>query len=219
MRMSSSRSLIRLAVSGMLLGSVAACGGNVLPIADKPTGHAYRETHPIKVASEQVAVTIKVPASGTSLSSGDAARLKGFVRDFVQRGRTVVTVESTQPNQVRAVLLANGLRDGEIFFATQTTIKAPNAVLSFAAAKAIAPECGDWSSSPTLEYDNRPHSNYGCAYQRNTAQTIANPADLLRAQPSSGGSASRTDAGILSHQAGTPKERLLDGSGNIVTGQ
>jgi len=154
-----------------------------------------------------------------SLAPGDATRFKRFLRDYVQRGRTVVTVESAQPSLARDVLLGLGLRDGEIFIAPATTVKAPNALLSFTANKALSPECGDWSSAPTFVPDGKPHSNFGCSMQRNVGQMVADPGDFIQAQPSSGGNASRSDAGIFTHQSGAPKARLLDASGAAITGQ
>lgn len=207
--------LSRLIVAGFITASVSACA---VP-QERPKNYDYRQTHKIKVTSEQVSVAIALPFEGTSLSPSDAARFKTFLRDYVARGRTVVTVESTQPARARDVLLAHGLRDGEIFIATETTIKAPNAVLSFTANKAVAPECGDWSGQPSFNPSNGPHTNFGCSIQRNTATMAADPGDLIQAKPASGDNASRTDANIFTHQSGTAKPRLLDGEGAAITGQ
>lgn len=38
--------------------------------------------------------------------------------------------------------------------------------------------CPDWSHSSVINYDNSPHSNYGCAVNTNMAQQLANPEDL-----------------------------------------
>jgi len=201
----------RFVLAGFLIATVSACANQ-----PKPEGHDIRQNHKIQVTAEQVSISIALPQVGMSLAPGDTNRYKRFLRDYVQRGRTAVTVESTQPNLARNVLLHLGLSDNEIFIAPTTTVKAPNALLSFTANKVVSPECGDWSSSPSFTWDNKVHSNYGCAIQRNIGQTVANPGDFIQAQPSSGGNASRSDASIFSHQSGTPKPRLLDGGQTIV---
>jgi len=206
--------LSQIIITGCLAASLTACA-----VPEKPAGHIITETHRIQVTSEQVSIAIALPQRGETLAPGDASRFNRFLRDYVQRGRTAVTVESAQPTVARAVLLNHGLRDNEIFIAPDATIKAPNALLSFTANKAVAPECGDWSGSPTSPMGNAPHTNHGCSVQRNTAKMVSDPGDFIQAQPAAGDNASRTDAGILLHQSGEKKERLLDGQGSTVTTQ
>jgi len=176
---------------GVVAAFVAGCASQ-----PKPEGHDYRQTHKIRVAREQVSVSIVLPLQGTRLSPGDHRRFKTFMRDFVQRGRTAVTVESTTPQVARDILLANGLRENEIIVAPNTTVAAPNAVLSFTANVAVSPECGDWTANPTFNPSNAPHSNFGCAIQRNIGQIVADPGDFIQAQPATGGAAKRSDAAI-----------------------
>lgn len=38
--------------------------------------------------------------------------------------------------------------------------------------------CPDWSHSSVVNYDNSPHSNFGCTTATNTAQQLAYPEDL-----------------------------------------
>ena len=211
------KTISRSLLTGALIASVAACSS--VSSAPKPENRDYQQNHPIKVTSEQISVAIVLPFEGTTLKAGDGARFKSFLRDYVARGRTQVTVESTQPARAREVLLAHGLRDGEIVIVPDTTIKAPNAVLSFTANTVVSPECGNWSGRPSFNPSNGPHSNFGCAVQRNTSKMVANPGDFIQSQPAAGGNASRSDAGIFTHQSGAVKTRLLDGEGAAITGQ
>jgi len=204
----------RIVLAGFVAAALSACASQ-----PKPEGHDLQQNHKIQVTSEQVSISIVLPQTGATLAPGDASRFKRFLRDYVQRGRTVVTVESHQPSLAHDVLLSHGLRDSEIFLAPRATVKAPNALLTFTANKAVSPECGDWSSSPSFTVNNKPHSNFGCSIRRNMSKMVADPGDLIQAKPSSGGNASRTDADIFTHQSGAPKTRLLDGSGAAVTGQ
>ena len=204
----------RIVLAGFVAAAISGCANQ-----PKPLGHDIRQNHKIQVTAEQVSISIALPQVGMSLAPGDANRYKRFLRDYVQRGRTAVMVESTQPTLARDVLLHLGLSDNEIFIAPTTTVKAPHALLSFTANKAVSPECGDWSSSPSFTPGNEPHSNFGCSIQRNVSKMVADPGDFIQAKPSQGGSASRSDADIFIHQSGTPKVRLLDGGGAAITGQ
>ena len=156
----------------------------------------YNETHPIQVTREQISITISLPESGGQLNSDDARRFKSFLRDYVQRGRTQVTVETVTPIEASAVLTANGFRAGELNFISDATIPAPNAILSFTANSAIVPECGNWSDSDTFNPSNLPYDNFGCASRRNMGLTVSDPGDLIQSQPVSGGSAPKSDAAI-----------------------
>lgn len=206
--------LNRFALVGLIAALMSACASE-----PRPDGHDITQNHLIKVASEQVSIAITLPQSGLALSAGDASRFQRFLRDYVGRGRTVITIESAQPSLARDVLLSQGLRDSEIYMAPSTTVQAPNAVLSFTANKAISPECGNWSSSPAGGFDNAPHSNFGCATQRNIGQMVVDPGDFIQAKPAEGKNAGRTDVDVFKQQSGTVRTRLLDGSGNLITGQ
>lgn len=214
MRNSFTTHLSRIVFAGFVAATLSGCANQ-----PQPQGHDIEQNHKIQVTSQQVSVSIALPQTDMSLAPGDASRFKRFLRDYVQRGRGAVTVESAQPLLARDLLLDLGLRDSEIYIAPTTTVKAPNALLSFTANKAISPECGDWSSAPSFTWDNKPHSNYGCSTQRNISKMVADPGDLIQAKPSAGDNASRSDAAIFTHQSGAPKTRLLDGSGAAVTGQ
>ena len=43
-----------------------------------------------------------------------------------------------------------------------------------------APACPDWSRRSGVDYDNQPHTNFGCATETNLGLMIANPRDLVQ---------------------------------------
>ncbi len=185
-----------------VIGAVALSVSGCAETNASNTGN-FNETHPIQVTREQVSITISLPESGNRLNSDDARRFKSFLRDYVQRGRTQVTVETVTPVEASAVLTANGFRAGELNFISDVTIPAPNAILSFTANSVIAPECGNWSDVDTFNPSNLPYDNFGCANRRNTGLSVADPGDLIQSQPISGGNSSRSDAAIGTYRSGT----------------
>jgi len=203
----------RILFASLIAGLASACASPAPK--DEAKGHDYRQNHKIQVTREQVSVSITLPDQGLNLSPGDQRRFRVFLRDFVQRGRTAVTVESTLPTLAKDILIANGLRGNEIILAPDTTILAPNAVLSFTASQVVAPECGDWSSNSAFNPSNKPHSNFGCSVQRNIGKVVSDPGDFIQAQPATGGVAGRTDEAIRTHQSGAPKPSLIGQGGGV----
>lgn len=192
-----SSSVRMVAVVGFVAAAISGCAQT--NISDSGN---YNETHPIQVTREQVSITITLPESGTQLSGDDARRFKTFIRDYVQRGRTQVTVETESIVDAMAVLGANGFRQGELNFISDATIPAPNAILSFTANAVIVPECGNWSDNDSFNPSNLPYNNFGCANRRNVGLSVADPGDLIQSQPVSGaGAASRSDAVIGAYKS------------------
>lgn len=192
---------LKTALIACVLSALAGCGAQ---LSDSPKNRDTRLQHPIQVIPEQVSVSIDIPAEGSSLSSQDQRRIRNFIRDFVGRGRSAVTVESRLGVRARRVLQSQGLRANEIIIIPDTTVKAPTAILTFTANAVVVPKCGNWSTSSTFTPTNSPHPDYGCSNRRNLGLIVADPGDLIEAQPVSGRGAARRDAVLDSYNAGDP---------------
>lgn len=192
---------IKIALLVCATTAVAGCGSK---LTDDPNRHDPRLQHPIQVAREQVSVTINLPAEGVALSPEDARRMHVFIRDFAERGRSAITVESQMAGQARQVLEAQGLRATEIVLMPDTTLTAPSAMMTFTANVAQVPTCGNWSENYAFNPTNNPTPDFGCSTRRNLGLTVADPGDLIDAQPVSGRGAARQDTVLDSYNAGTP---------------
>ncbi|MCK5444843.1 MAG: hypothetical protein KAI73_04420 [Rhodospirillaceae bacterium] len=192
-----SKSVRAFVLTAIAVSALSACAA---PATEAP--ESYNETYPIKISREQVSITIALPESGVSLIAEDARRFKGFLRDYVQRGRSQVIIETALPAVAQSVLVANGFRAGELNFIDSANISAPNAILSFTANTAQVPDCGDWSESTAFNPENAPLKNFGCANRRNIGLIVSDPGDMIQSQPMSGGSAARRDAKMDLFNAG-----------------
>lgn len=191
-----------LAVTSLAALAVVGCAGNSVSNTEPETPTTR---FPIEVSRETVSVVIKIPMDGTNaMVPEDARRLKTFINDFVVRGRSQIMVETQMGDLAREYLQAQGIRAHEIHVVGDTTLKAPNAALSFTANVANVPECGDWSESNVFTPNNNPHSNFGCANRRNTGLSVADPGDLIDSQPISPSRAGRHDTKMDSYNAGEP---------------
>lgn len=185
-----------------------------LAACEAPRPASYQASHPLVVSREMVSVSIDIPGDGGGLSVRDHERFKRFLRDFIYRGRSPIVVETAalsdhnlaraRAEQVRAYLLSRGLRPNEISIIPGGggEIKETAAILTFAANKVEVPECGDWSADAMINPTNVPHSNYGCSIQRNVGLMMADPGDLVRAQPMGGRDAPSSDRVIPLFRAG-----------------
>ncbi len=182
-------------MAGAALLTLGACAYGSAP-------ENANEKFPIQVAREQISISIAIPEQGQALAPDDARRLQAFLRDFVQRGRTHMTVETVSPAAAKAMLTASGLRANELIIVTDTSTPAPHAALSFTANTVKVPTCADWSDNSGFAPMNNSHQDYGCSVRRNTGLTVADPGDLIQSQPMSGGRAARRDAAMDLYNSG-----------------
>ncbi len=188
----------------MLLFMLAAC-------AEPDRLADYRKNNPLVISKTIVSLTINAPLDGRPMSIEDFSNLRGFVNDYVNRGRTAVTVEMNaggdDPSATRMainLLIRAGLRSDEISIrnAGNGAIGNNLLTLSFSANSVKVPECGKWSADNDYNWSNRNSGNYGCSYRRNLGLNVADPGDLKKAKPQSGRDPSRSDAVISGYKAG-----------------
>ena len=202
---SSSRATL-LAV-GLVFG-LAACEGPTHP-AD------YREAYPITVSEETMVMPIANAFSENKLTVDQSQTIKGFVRDYISRGRGKMVIEvqsgggrgktnTATGTQVQDMLINAGMRrhELEISRGTGPTAYDAGAVVRYVAAKVSVKECGDFSSDVTANWTNRRHSNHGCATRRNLGLMVENPMDLVRPRPLSGADGERAVRVIQLYRSG-----------------
>ncbi len=202
--------------NGRLYGLTVAAMALLLTACDKPAHSPdYRESHQIQVIEEVVTLGLSVPQENGRIVSSERNGFSHFTRIFHTRGKDTVTiyVDETKSGGVsRDELIkriARGLKGAGIASRHVRVMPgdlghegAAPVMLTFDAYQAIAPECGDWSEGHSYNWTNDTHANYGCAYQRNLASSIANPGDLLKNQPMSTYDGVRGVVNILTYQAG-----------------
>ncbi|HEY9164501.1 MAG TPA: CpaD family pilus assembly lipoprotein, partial [Magnetovibrio sp.] len=64
--------------------------------------------------------------------------------------------------------------------------------------------CGNWQENQAFNPTNNPQPDFGCSNRRNLGLTVADPGDLIDAQPMSGRGAARRDKALDSYNAGEP---------------
>ena len=177
------------------------------------------QRHPIAVSREPELLTLKVPRG----SRGLAPAQKAEVIEFAARARAadagntklVVAAPAGSGNeveagyaveQVRHLLSEGGIPDTSIALEAYhaSNERAAPVRVAFFRYVAHAPECGEWPKNLAREPQNLPYHNFGCATQRNFANQVANPADLVEPRSESDRSSERRDKTWEKYRDGQP---------------
>jgi len=172
------------------------------------------QRHPILVSQEPQTLDVAVSSSARGLGS----RQRAQVINFAQRSRAsdagnskmVISVPTGGRNEIASMHAVQDIRKllTDIGFqASSISVEASYdqhgpIQLSYLRYVAEGPECGNWSQNLALDPQNVPHTNFGCANQRNFAAMVANPADLLGPRTQTERYSDRRDAAFKKYVAG-----------------
>jgi pilus assembly protein CpaD len=193
-----------LRIAGALFGLATALGActhtdEVAATATIPDD--YRLRHPIAIQEANRSVVIFVGQARGGLSAEQRADVMGLGQVWMQEGTgaIVIDVPTGTPNaraatdafrEAQALLTAAGVPQRGVVmhhYHPDDPRQLATLRLSYPKITATAGPCGLWPDDigPSIKdkgyFENKPYYNFGCAYQRNMASMIDNPADL--AQP------------------------------------
>ncbi len=218
------RSLRLLGAIAGLSAALGACtntGGDVVT-ASVPGD--YRQRHPIAIQEADRSIVIFVGHARGGLSASQRADVIGLAQTWVREatGAIIADVPVDTPNaraaaasyrEVQALLAAGGVPSRGVTLRhyrpddprTFATIR-----LSYPRITAVAGPCGLWPDNLGPSILNRDHSenqqyyNFGCAYQRNMAAMIDNPADLVQPRSETPPYTMRRSAAFEKYRKGEP---------------
>jgi pilus assembly protein CpaD len=192
-----------LRLLGALVGLSAALGGCNYTSGEVATASIpddYRLRHPIAIEEADRSVVIFVGEGRGGLSAAQRNDVIGVAHTWVSEGTgaIVIDVPIDTPNaraaaatsrEAQGVLEAGGVPARAISVhryhpnnpRTFATIR-----LTYPRIAAVAGPCGLWPEDlgPSIMneryFENKEYYNFGCAYQRDMAAMVANPADLVQ---------------------------------------
>ena len=215
-----------LCLMGALVGlsiTLGACTDSTGEIVTARIPEDYRLRHPIAIQEADRSVVVFVGHARGGLSASQRADVIGLARIWVSEGTgaIVADVPVDTPNaraaesafgEIQALLAAGGVPPRGITLRhyhpddprTMATIR-----LSYPRITAVAGPCGLWPEDlgPSIKdksyFENKSYYNFGCAYQRNMAAMIDNPADLVQPRPETPAYTMRRTEGFEKYRQGT----------------
>lgn len=150
------------------------------------------ERHPIHIDKRESLLEISVPRGADGMTDQQAADAHEFIRHYRSGGESRLTIRapSGSPNEIAAMRAVDevrrmvrraGIPKNAVSYEPYIAHGDPFAPvrMSYERVVAVAPECGQWPENLAQDPRNLPYSNFGCASQRNLAQMVADPRDLL----------------------------------------
>jgi pilus assembly protein CpaD len=215
-----------LRVAGALVGLAVVLGacthtGDEVTTASIPDD--YRQRHPIVIQEANRSVVIFVGHARGGLSADQRTDVMGLAQTWLHEatGPIIADVPVDTSNaaaaadafrEVRALLTAAGVPPRGITIhryhpddpRQMATIR-----LNYPKISAVAGPCGLWpeDTGPSIHnksyIENKDYYNYGCAYQRNMAAMIDNPADLVQPRPETPAYTARRTEGFDKYRKGS----------------
>jgi pilus assembly protein CpaD len=177
------------------------------------------QRHPILVSQEPTTLSVRVRRGANGLKPAQRAELLSFAGHYrttdAGNSRLVIAAPSGGANEVSAMYAVSEIRallTDQGFSEATISVEAydaegsrePPIRVSYLRYVAQAPQCGDWSTNLAYDPVNLPYPNLGCANQRNLAEMVANPADLLGPRSETARSSERRDQVWSKYVAGKP---------------
>ena len=215
-----------LRLLGALAGlsvALGACNYTGAEVVTASVPDDYRQRHPIAVQESDTSIVVFVGHARGGLSASQRADVMGLARTWVREGTGTITVDVPvdTPNaraaesafrEIQATLAAGGVPPRGVRLhryrpddpRTLATIR-----LSYPKISAVAGPCGLWPEDlgPSIKnpsyLDNKPYYNFGCAYQRNMAAMVDNPADLVQPRSETPAYTSRRSTAFEKYRKGT----------------
>ena len=163
--------------------------------------------HPITVEPHFASIKVSFSAPQAGLLPDDAARLDGFVADYLSRGSGSISVSAPSgPYSVAALdyfgerLFSMGVQRSRILVGTHEGDG--RVEIGFISYNAHADECGDWSKNLGDTASNRAAANFGCAVQKNIAAQVADPRDIIEMRPTDPSDAARRATVLQKYEKG-----------------
>jgi pilus assembly protein CpaD len=215
-----------LRISGMLLALATALGActhtdDVATTASVPDD--YRLRHPIAVQEANRSVVIFVGQARGGLSAEQRADVMGLGQIWLQEGTgaIVADVPVGTPNaraaadafrEAQSLLAAAGVPPRGItlhHYHPDDPRQLATLRLTYPRITAVAGPCGIWPDDlgPSIKdkayFENKSYYNFGCAYQRNMAAMVDNPADLVQPRPETPAYTARRTEGFDKYRKGS----------------
>ena len=187
---------LRLLAAGGLATLLAGCYQTQVAQQDYPTD--YRERHPITLKEGDRRVEIFLGRNRGGLNPSQRADVLSFAQLWKREATSGIVIDvpkggptdhaaADSMREVHSIFAASGVPRDAVYVRNYRPSATALASIKIAYTKIVAEAgpCGKWPENigpgqDASYQDNRPYWNLGCAYQRNMAAMVDNPADLVQ---------------------------------------
>lgn len=174
--------------------------------------------HPIGAEARREALDLPPGGGVGQAQSENYFVVTRFVRQYLRDGRGPLEIRVSGRDGERtrsfvgAILRENRIAPERVRFAERIDGKS-GALLSFSRIAAVAPlSCDDWSEDITRRVEQGVYANFGCASQRNLANMVADPTDIVAPSVADAPTGDRAQATYRAYAS--PKAAGAAGSGS-----
>jgi pilus assembly protein CpaD len=196
------RRFARILVGGVALAALTALSAGCSTTSTTEAAardYDHRLRHPILISEEPENLNLPVGMNGPALSREIEIAVRDYVDEYRADGTGDITIQvpTGSANEVAAAstgravhyaLVRSGVPRGHIRVApygVDDRSRIAPLRLSYLRVKAVVPSCGIWPDGGEADYRNAQYHDFGCVQAKNLAAMVANPADLIRPQPTS----------------------------------
>ena len=187
-----------------------------------PTAGSFADptaNHPIAVEPHYAEAEFAVPSPSAGLNPSDASRFGGFVADFLEKGKSQISISVPDgPDATDAIaffgekLASLGVPRSRILVGTHTAEASPRVKIGYVDYTTRLEQCGDWSKDVSYTVSNTSMPNFGCATQHNIAVQVENTHDLAVPRPADEADAARRADVVGKYEKGTSPATQTSGN-------
>src|SRR5712672_4337884 len=218
------RSLRLLSAFVGLSVALGACTNTTGEVVTASVPNDYRLRHPIAIQEADRSVVIFVGHARGGLSASQRADVLGLAQTWLREATGAIYLDvpvgtanaraaANASREIRATLASAGVPARGIVvrhYHPEDPRQLPAIRLNYPRISAIAGPCGLWPEDlgPSIKhksyYENKSYYNFGCAYQRNMAAMVDNPADLVQPRPETPTYTTQRTTAFEKYRKGTP---------------
>jgi pilus assembly protein CpaD len=183
----------------------------------------YRLRHPIAIQEADRSIVVFVGQARGGLSASQRADVMGLAQLWLREGTGAISADvpvdtrnaraaAETFREIQALLAAAGVPPRGIVmrsYRPEDPRQLPAIRLNYPKISAVAGPCGLWPDDlgPSIKnktwFQNTQYYNFGCAYQRNMAAMVDNPADLVQPRPETPAYTARRTVAFEKYRKGT----------------
>ena len=194
-----SRNALRLLAAAGIAAMLAGCMERKVAEDSYPTD--YRLRHPIALKEGERTVEVFLGRNRGGLTPDQRADVLAFAQVWRREAMSGIILDVPQGGptdhaatdslrEIHSILNASGVPGKAVYVRPYrpAALNLTSIKLSYSKLVAEAGPCGQWphdlgASADRAYNENHPYWNLGCAYQRNLAAMVDNPADLVQPRP------------------------------------